>query len=244
MHVLAIETSIKAGSVAIVKQLNVDDKPDTRLIQLAEKQRTTQSIISSIQELLNEQGIQSSQLGLIAVSTGPGSFTGLRIGIMVAKTLAYAAEIPVLGVETFDILASQFSPRSEQDKLSLVIDAQRQQLFVQERESRVDSSDGQPQWGQPSDFRMEDREIWLDNLASESQVAGPGMMAFKGAAQQRLAERLAEKATFNHPNSAPLADALGLLALERFRNGEQHDFWALQPIYGRRSAAEEKHAEK
>lgn len=104
MRILAIDTACNLARVALTedgvlrKELTVDDK-----------RRHSVKLLPAIETLLQECGVVAKDLDLIAVTKGPGSFTGLRIGVVTAKTMAYALHIPLVGVNTLDAIAASFS---------------------------------------------------------------------------------------------------------------------------------------
>ena len=81
-----------------------------------------------MKEALTQTGWNPSQVDLFAVSQGPGSFTGLRIGVTAAKTFAFASDSQVLGVDTLEVLAYQ-TRGALQGELEVIMNAQRGQLF-------------------------------------------------------------------------------------------------------------------
>src|SRR5262245_34317904 len=100
MKVLAIECSTTAGGVAIVDE--------TKLIGTVGFDAATlysQRLLPSLEWLMERCGLQPSAVNGIAISIGPGSFTGLRIGLSAAKALAYAWDVPVVGIGTMEALA-------------------------------------------------------------------------------------------------------------------------------------------
>jgi len=122
MTILALESSAKPASAAICS--------DGELLgQYFQNSGLTHSrtLLSMAQSLLNNLGIQVSGIDLIAVSHGPGSFTGVRIGVSAAKGLAWGAGIPVCGVSTLEAMAYQ---TQEPDVLLCpVMDARRSQVY-------------------------------------------------------------------------------------------------------------------
>ncbi|MCB0753651.1 MAG: tRNA (adenosine(37)-N6)-threonylcarbamoyltransferase complex dimerization subunit type 1 TsaB [Ignavibacteriae bacterium] len=102
--ILAIETSNELCSVALLLDKNIYDE---RNIQI--KHVHSERLIPVIDELLRSNKTSAKELWAIAVSIGPGSFTGLRIGLTAAKGIAFAAEIPIIPVPTFSALALEIS---------------------------------------------------------------------------------------------------------------------------------------
>jgi tRNA threonylcarbamoyladenosine biosynthesis protein TsaB len=163
---------------------------------------------------------------LVAVSIGPGSFTGVRVGVTTAKVLAYAAGANVLGVETPAVIAAAV-PGEVQD-LSVVLDAQRGQLVTQRFHRGPDRRLSAEQTWQLTAI-----DAWLDSLAPGVAVAGPIL--------RRLADRLPDHVRLlDQAFWSPRAATVGRLALDDYARGRRDDLWKLLPIYFRRSAAEEK----
>ncbi|MEN8191491.1 MAG: tRNA (adenosine(37)-N6)-threonylcarbamoyltransferase complex dimerization subunit type 1 TsaB [Bacteroidota bacterium] len=102
--ILSIETSEKLCSAAIM--LAEDDFIEFNFQQ---KNIHSEKLMEMISTLIETSGVKLTDLGHIAVSIGPGSFTGLRIGLSVAKGLAYGSDVPLLPVPNFDALAMQLS---------------------------------------------------------------------------------------------------------------------------------------
>lgn len=82
-----------------------------------------------IEELLSTSEIEPAQLSGVAVSMGPGSYTGLRIGVSTAKGLCYANDIPLIAVNSLEVLAAAYSP-NESDVLVPMFDARRMEVFA------------------------------------------------------------------------------------------------------------------
>ncbi|HUE69420.1 MAG TPA: tRNA (adenosine(37)-N6)-threonylcarbamoyltransferase complex dimerization subunit type 1 TsaB [Pirellulaceae bacterium] len=199
MFTLAIETSSKSGTVAL---LQGDDVAHQR--QLDPLVGSARTLAPAIEQLLTDQQLRPDQLNLIAVSTGPGSFTGLRVGITTAKTLAYALGCDILGVDTLDAIAAQVPgdvagavAGDGARELHAVIDAQRRELFLAwyERTGETDAtscSQGPP-W-EHTNPRL--RLGGTGECSTSSPLPGeaePRDIAFPGGAWQRVSwKRLGE----------------------------------------------------
>ena len=124
--ILAIETSEKLCSAAIM--LNEDDYFE---LSIQQKNIHSEKLMEMISTLFNNADVQLKDLSHIAVSIGPGSFTGLRIGLSVAKGLAYGADIPLVPVPNFDALALQISNYlGANDKFIIANKASMSELYV------------------------------------------------------------------------------------------------------------------
>ncbi len=105
-RLLVIDTSHRVGVVALAA--------GDRLLgerRLDEARRHARDLVPAIRDLLAEVHWKARELDAVFVSRGPGSYTGLRVGIMSAKTLAYASGCTLLGLETFAAIARQCRPR-------------------------------------------------------------------------------------------------------------------------------------
>jgi tRNA threonylcarbamoyladenosine biosynthesis protein TsaB len=130
--ILAFDLATSVVSTALVR----DGEP------LAERVSRPRSVLEDIDFLLREGGVEPAQLDALAVGTGPGSFTGVRIGLATARALAFALDLPAAGVSTLDALAAG-APGTVP-----VIDAKRGEVFAllegEARCSRPDELDFAP----------------------------------------------------------------------------------------------------
>jgi tRNA threonylcarbamoyladenosine biosynthesis protein TsaB len=136
MRVLGLDTATSATAVGLL-ELAADgreliaierrDDPPSRT-----RPRHTSALLALAIEALDEAGIGWDELDLLAVGTGPGTFTGLRIGITTVRALAHARGLPIVGVSTLRSLASAAAPAARaQDRLALaVLDARRSEVFA------------------------------------------------------------------------------------------------------------------
>ncbi len=220
MKSLAIETTTRCGSLALLEGDTVVAERD-----LDSNLRSAASITVCLRELMCENKLVPKDLDLIAVASGPGSFTGLRVGVTAAKTLAYATGAEVLGVNTLEAIAVG-SPE-EIGPWWTVLEAQRQQLFAAifvRRGIEVETIRA---------THIVDIEIWLDQLSPGDVVMGPAIA--------KLVARLPEGIRTHDPKFwQPRAACVGQLAFAKFNSGLRDDLWELTPQYFRKSAAEEK----
>ena len=122
MKILAFETSAKAASVALTQEgkLLGESYQNTGLTH-------SQTLMVMAQDLLQQCGVAISQLDAVAVAKGPGSFTGVRIGVAAAKGLAWGAELPCVGVSTLSAMAVGLG--AWQGYVCPVMDARRSQVY-------------------------------------------------------------------------------------------------------------------
>jgi tRNA threonylcarbamoyladenosine biosynthesis protein TsaB len=169
-----------------------------------------------------------ASLGLIAVTIGPGSFTGLRIGVTTAKTLAYATGAKLAGISTLAVLAYQ--AKTHAARTWAISDAQRDELFAQVYNASDDLALALDQ------TRVLTVNDWLAELQPGDAIIGPVLT--------KLHSRLPSGVSAASELMQPSASAVGQLGWQRFLAGQIDDPFQLVPRYHRRSAAEEKRQAK
>jgi tRNA threonylcarbamoyladenosine biosynthesis protein TsaB len=222
MRILAIESALLGGSVALLH--------GDRLLaesQLERQRRTAQTLAPAIHALLHRTGWRSNEVELVAVTQGPGSFTGLRIGVTTAKAFAYATRAEVLGVDTLHVLAHQIEPAHR--PLWAILDAERGQLFATRFRA------GPHGWLVDAPTELVHADNWLSQLSSDAIVTGPPLVTLRPRLPPGV--HLAPEVDW-----IPRASNVGQLAWRLFSGGERADVWSLLPMYFRPSAAEEKSA--
>jgi len=216
MNILALETSDKSGSVALFHQ--------NRLIgqrQLPADQRSAQGLVPVIREMLSTAGWQPNTPRLVAITVGPGSFTGLRIGVATAKVLAYATAAEVMAVNTLDAIALQAPLVGE--RLFVAMDAFRQELFVATYE-RLEKPEGESFWERSEPAQLVGAEDWFKSLPAEAMVTGPALQKYSGSVKQPA--MIVEKEYWN-----PSATSVAQVAWRQYQRGERTDLWGLVPLY-------------
>ncbi len=221
LRILALETSGAFGSVAAADNDNV-----LCAIELDRSQRSASSLAPAIKELLARVGWRPADVELTAVTIGPGSFTGLRIGVATAKAFAYAVDSAVIGVNTLEVIARQ-APVDDLSRLAAAIEAGRGQVFA----ARFERS-AAGEWRACGETTLETIDDWLAQLAPGDAVTGPALAA--------LASRIpAGVKIIDESRWLPTAASVAQTARQRYHAGQRDDLWKLAPLYLRRSAAEE-----
>ncbi len=214
-HFLILETSNRVGRVALASAETIVGERT-----LDESRRHARDLAPAIRELLTQQDWRARDLDGVIVSRGPGSYTGLRVGIMSAKTLAFATGCALLAIDTFDAIRLQ-APAQHRN-VDVIADAQQDKIYVQ-------------RFGEhPEPLTILPLPMWLESaLAWHVAVTGPGLETFGDRLPAALT--LLPRETW-----LPLPASLLTLGLERFRKGERDHAFALEPLYLRASSAEEK----
>jgi tRNA threonylcarbamoyladenosine biosynthesis protein TsaB len=212
---LIVETSYRVGKVALaLGEAIVAERA------LDESRRHARDLAPATQELLTQQGWRARDLDAVIVSCGPGSYTGLRVGLMSAKMLAYATGCTFLAVETFQAIHEHVP--AEHQNIDVIADAQQNNIYAQRFGAHAEP------------LTIVPLELWLESaLARHVAVTGPGLESF--------ADRLAPALTIL-PRETWQAQPSSLLKIgrARFLNGERDDPFVVEPLYLRASSAEEK----
>jgi tRNA threonylcarbamoyladenosine biosynthesis protein TsaB len=228
MIILGIETATMTGGVALLNEKRLISEYTLNV-------RTTHTarLMPVIDQILRDSSIDKSEIDGIAISTGPGSFTGLRIGLATAKGLALGLSIPLLGVPTLDALARNVPFAAYQ--ICTILDAKKKEvyasLFRYEDDALVRKMPYQVT--PPSDLmaQIHEKTIFLGdavNVYRQLIVEKLGNLAVFAPYAQRL------------PRSAIVAE-MGLLKLKA---ADHLDITSAEPLYIRPSDAEMSFANK
>ena len=222
MLILAFETSAKAASVALLqdRELLAESYQNTGLTH-------SQTLLSMAQDMLRGSGYTPRQVEAVAVAAGPGSFTGVRIGVAAAKGFAWGAQLPLYGVSTLEAMALHLGVHS--GYVVGVMDARRSQVYTATFHADA---------GELTRL-TEDRAISLEQLGAElKSLSEPVFLVGDGSL---LCYNTLEQANLILPASHRMhqrASGVGLAAAARIQRGEAGDPAALKPNYLRLSQAE------
>jgi tRNA threonylcarbamoyladenosine biosynthesis protein TsaB len=221
-RLLLIETSGRSGFVAVA--LGADLRG---LRRLDEARRHARDLAPAAAELLAAQGWRPPDVQVVVVSRGPGSYTGLRVGIMAAKTFAYATGCALVALETFSVIASQ-APEGT-PRLDVLADAQQDKVYVQPF-SRTPGG-----WQPTGPLAIRRFADWLAVREADAWVTGPGLHRWGGHLP-------AGTPVVEGTRRDPTPEALLRLGLARWEAGVRDDVWGMEPLYLRPSSAEEQWA--
>lgn len=229
MKILAIDTSTMLGGIAVMDELNLI--AETRLNV---KSTHSERLMTEIEHCLKQSSLKISDIDVFAVAIGPGSFTGLRIGLSTVKGLSYATGNPIVSVPTLDALALNF-PYSRYPVCTM-LDARKKEVYA-------------------ALFKWEDDNF--KKLINETSVnpeefirhtlyatrydkiifAGEGAVIYR----DKIIESLGEKATFASPEkTVPSPANVASIGLKKALLKEFSEPVTLIPIYIRKSEAEVK----
>jgi tRNA threonylcarbamoyl adenosine modification protein YeaZ len=246
---LALETSGKTASVALA------DQDSIVAIETPADRGSAQMLAPMIDQLLQSEGLSPKNLSSIAVTVGPGSFTGLRVGVAIAKTMAYGLSIPCIAVDTLEVLARQVLKRIRDDDglihpsldsvLWSVLDAYRGELFAAQWLVKRDGDQHLLECTRPSHLisvqglqaNMMQSSISEGHGSVRSLIlAGPGIKRM-GTDWLSAMERDSVQSMVD---CLPKAEQVAEIGLEKLAQSQTIEPMRLMPIYLRASAAEEK----
>lgn len=210
MYILNIETATKNCSVSLAKN------GETILCkEIAEQGYShAEKLHVFIEEILKETGIGVNDLNGIAVSKGPGSYTGLRIGVSSAKGLCYALGIPLISVDTLQVLAKQVV--IENGLIVPMLDARRMEVYTAIFDKR----------------HCKIKEVQAEILTENSYADSPETFYFIGDCQEKCKTVLTATNFHFLPEIVfPSANEMSALSYEKFLKNDFEDVAYFEPFY-------------
>lgn len=244
--ILGLETSGRSGSAAL-------DFPGGDVVSsfTPEGEGSARMLAPAVSELLRQSKVHTSDIQAVAVTIGPGSFTGLRVGVAMAKAIAYGLRIPTVGVDTLEVLAVDFERSLQYSGLGhrvefwTVLDAYRGEFFVAKWRLSLTTINDSPK---PSPSvpcgptcliasQILPQKSWYELAANDSS----GTFVVGSGAAKLLANASANLRNFEtFPNYIPTASSVISVANRMLIEGNFTSPIDLMPVYLRGSAAEEK----
>ena len=211
---LCIETSGKNCSVALFEGLQLVSIREVHTEQFSH----SENLHVFIEQVLKESNLQPKAIKAIAISAGPGSYTGLRIGVATAKGLCYGWDIPLIALPTLRILAEQVSYEfTDIEYIIPMIDARRMEVFT-----AVYSHDFSP--------ILEERAEILTESTFDTYL-NKGKTIFLGDGITKFQAICKHKNAYFWENKFPSAKQMGRLALEKYQAQAFEDIAYFEPFY-------------
>ncbi|MEA2021081.1 MAG: tRNA (adenosine(37)-N6)-threonylcarbamoyltransferase complex dimerization subunit type 1 TsaB [Candidatus Caldatribacteriota bacterium] len=225
MKILGIDTSSRYCNLSIIE--DEDIMIEYSINGLIKKHSSI--LIPAIKEMLTNINMEIQDMDGIAVTIGPGSFTGLRIGIGTVKGLSYAASVPITGVITLDVLAHNVEKMPY--LICPVLDARKGEVYFSLYR-------GGEQLCKIIDYKCESIEELLKRLKNFQEkiiFLGEGMLKY----QSILKEKISSRAIFIHPSLSIIkASNVAFMGLEKIKKGKIENVYSISPFYLRKSEAE------
>ena len=228
MKILAIDSCSNVATAALVED-------DVLIAQFSLNDKTTHStkLLPQIEYMMQNAQTEFADIDLFAITVGPGSFTGQRIGVATAKALAHATKKPMVGVSA--LMAMAYNIKFTDYLICPIMDARREQVYT-----------ASFKWQDDELVTVkEDRAMALDDLLEEIDenviFFGDGVPVFK----EKIAAKLGNKAHFApanlmHINGGGVAEA----AKSEYKKGNACDYASLVPTYLRLSQAEREYNDR
>ncbi len=221
--ILAVETSGRLGSVALAQG-------DKLLAEnhFSAPMRHSAEIFPAITDLLSRFDKKPDQIEQVYISAGPGSFTGLRIAVTFAKTLALANGTKIIAVDTLDVIAANVNPHDKSEQLGVILDAKRGQFFIAVYEKTQDPRPNTPDsiWKKVFPDCLMTAEEFISRFTDKSiTLTGEGLVFYKDKFAHKNIRVLDE----NFWN--PFAANIHKLGWELAKDGQFADPLTLTPNY-------------
>jgi tRNA threonylcarbamoyladenosine biosynthesis protein TsaB len=225
LKILAADTSTMSGSVALL------EGPEVVAEWTLRSSRThNRRLLATIDRLLQEAGWDLEQLDAMAVTAGPGSFTGVRIGLSTVKSLAWSTGKRFLSIPTLDVLAAPLGIASH--SVCALLDAKKHEVYC-----ALYQPDGRGSCRLEGDYQVLSPERLADRIELPTLFCGDGWLLYRDRLRARLGELAIEAPDHFH---VIRAGDLGILAFHRLVAGEAEDPMVAVPVYVRPSEAELK----
>lgn len=215
-RILHIETSTDVCSVCIASDGKVISKRETGI------ERSHASVLTVfIEEILNESIGNGKKLDAVAVSMGPGSYTGLRIGVSAAKGMCYGEDIPLIAIPTLEALCvgalKHFTSIEEDALLVPMIDARRMEVYMAVYDMQM--------------RKIEDTSAQIIDQNSFSNLLASHVLYLFGTGAEKLKYSIGHK-NIRFPGKLDMSSEYMVEpALQRFRNGQFEDIAYFEPYY-------------
>ncbi len=201
-------------------------------MRLPDDQESASVLVPALEELLSHRGATAQDLVAVAVSVGPGSFTGIRVGLATAQGLCLPSQLPAFGVSTLDALAENLRTDGWYGEALVLIDAQRGECFTGHYQVEPDGIliVEPPRIVAPEAMpaMLQQGRVW---------VVGPGALRYEADLRRFLGADAMFAFTASH---RPRAASVARLAFQMWQAGYRPPVSDLQPIYLRDPAPDEK----
>jgi tRNA threonylcarbamoyladenosine biosynthesis protein TsaB len=224
----SIEVSTRTSSVALLDLTTGQEKAE--LVLSADKESSA-TLLPGLKIILESNGLTGKDITAVAVALGPGSFTGIRVGIATAAGLALPSQLPVFGISTLDGLAENLRASGLQGEALCLIDAQRGECFVGQYFIEKDA------FREVAPPRILKVEQLRDLIQEKAWVVGAGFLKY----EKEIKPSFGDKGKWvNAALHDPKAVSIARLAYGQWKSGLRPLLENLKPLYLRIPSVDEK----
>lgn len=211
-NILCIETSTSACSVALVNEGKVVQNE----VNYKERSHAT-SLSPLVQKILDKAQIKDEKIDAVAVSCGPGSYTGLRIGVSTAKGLCYGRNIPLIAVNTLELIAYTAGLKSDESLICPMIDARRMEVYTALYNRKLEV------------VKPISAEIVTDDFLAGD--LNKNKIIFVGDGASKCKDTIQSSNAHFIDDIIPLAENMAELASQKFNSKDFEDVAYFEPFY-------------
>lgn len=230
MKILGIDTSTMAANVAVLE----DDKLICEYT-INTKKTHSQKLMPMIENMLKLSDLDIKEIDAIAICVGPGSFTGLRIGMATAKAMAHVNNIPLIGVNSLEILGANMDLCNR--NICSILDAQRNQVYMNKyilKDYKITELE---------EISIKPIDELLEEISSSNEdwvLVGEAVYKYK-----EKIEEISNITILSPANNITKASTLCFVARDKMLSNDQvYNCYNINPMYIRKSQAEEQYEEK
>lgn len=230
MKVLGIDTSSMATSIEVIE--------DNKLIceyAVNTKKTHSQKLMPMIENMFLTSDLKINEIDMVAICIGPGSFTGLRIGMATAKAIAHVRNLPIVGVNSLEVLAGNMDLSDK--KICSILDAQKTQVYTSKYKYEGKKL-----------IQLEDVDVLDIQDVIKSIEESKEDYIVVGEAVYKYESLIKDIENIQIPSSAlnvSRASSLCSIAIEKYKNNiDVYDCYTINPLYIRKSQAEVQYDEK
>lgn len=225
MKILGIDTSTRICSLGLVREKEILIEYNLNGL----KKKHSSILIPAIKDMLETVDLRIKEIEGIAISIGPGSFTGLRIGLGVAKGLSYACSLPLLGIPTLDVLA--YSLKGIPYLICPILESKKNEIYSA-------LFRGGDNFNKILEYKCEDIYTLLARIGPLKEkiiFLGEGVKNY----QEIIEKKMGSNALFTGSQLFfPRGVNVAFLGMEKLKKGRKDDIATLSPLYLRKSEAE------
>ncbi|MEA1939725.1 MAG: tRNA (adenosine(37)-N6)-threonylcarbamoyltransferase complex dimerization subunit type 1 TsaB [Candidatus Caldatribacteriota bacterium] len=225
MKILGIDTSSKWSNLSVIE----DEEILIEYVVNGLHKKHSSILVQTIKKMLKNVDMKIGNIDGISVTIGPGSFTGLRIGLGTAKGLSYATSAPLFGIPTLDVLA--YPLRKMPYLICPILDARKEEVYYAVYR-------GGDNIRKIIDYKCESINQLLSNFLSSNEdivFLGEGLTKYQDVIKKKIGERAM---IIDSTISLIHASNVAFMGLEKFKKDKSDDIYSFSPLYLRKSEAE------